>query len=316
MKTISLLLLYLFLTVCSHSQPTDTDRYYPENPLYRKLGVKSILDTSASPSGHHYTEEFDSLGRRTAWYYVEDSVRTYFKYEKKADTLIRLHFYTVKEREKPVYQFEKFHYNAKGKIEFYASCGKNYGTDSATSECEMRKFYYGEKGQLLAELDYSETNYQIPFSVNISPVDTLMKLVNVSHYFYDKATKVIAKKQVIGPRENRAIDSFFYDKSNRLIKTTSFQKQGFVGDIPYADLRSFELIRYREHKTEITSFDTYLNWEHTKPDTSEVETSEYIYEPNGLLKIWFHQSGSRTKSMLTYNVYEFYDTKAKHAPPP
>lgn len=306
MKTVSLILIVSLLTTVSHSQIKSMDGYYPENVLYRKLRVKSIIDTNASPPGHYYKKEFDTIGRQIAWYYIEDSVRTYFKYEKRGDTLIRLHFNTVNGREKPVYQFEKFLYNDKGKVELYQSCRRNYGSDDHTTQCEMSKFYYDDKSKLLTKLDYSESKYKKKFSENMPLVDTLMRLVDVNHYFYDKGSRLIAKKQMTGRPEYRTIDSFFYDKSNRLVKTTSFQRQGYLGEFAVGDLKGFEHIKYEKTGIVITSFITYRDWEITKLKTSEAEINQYVYEPNGLLKIRYHQSGSGKKSMLTYNLYEFY----------
>lgn len=294
------------MTLTCFSQIREFEKYYPENHLFRKLQVKSVIDTIGSPSGRHYKKEFYTLCRQTALYYIEDSVRTYFKYTKSGDTLIRSHLNTINGREEQVYKFEKLVYNTKGKIELYQSCQKNYGTNNQTSQCEMSKFYYDEKGRLITKLDYSENKYKKPFSENVQLVDTLMSLVDVNNYWYDNINRLAVKKQMIGRPEYRAVDSFFYDKSNKLIERTSYQKQGYLGEFAIGDVTRTELIKYDLNKTTKTWFVKYSNWEQDQFKTTEIEIDEYIYYPNGLEKIWYRQSGDRNKSMLTYKVYEFY----------
>lgn len=306
MKTVLLILIYLLFTIGSSSQTRDSDKYYPENKLYRKLLVKSVIDTISNISGGHFKKEIDRLGRNTTWYYIEDSVRTHFQYEKKGDTLIRLHFNTVNGKKKPVYRFEKFLYNENGKILLYQSCNTMYGSRNQAPECEMSKFYYDDKGRLLTQLDYYENNYNTEFSENMILSESLMRLVDVNVFSYHKNNKLIVKKQNLGRSETRRIDSFFYDNSNRLIKSIGFQEQGYLGEFAVLDLRQIELVEYQKDSTLITRFITYRDWEIKKVKRSEDETEVYIYEPNRLLKISYEQNRHGQKSMLFHYVYEFY----------
>ena len=306
MKVAFPLLLSLLFVVEGQSQAPEFERFYPENSLYRKLQVKSVLDTIASPPNHHYKKEFDRLGRQTAWYYVEDSVRTYFKYEKKEDTLSRLHYYTANGRERPIYRREWFVYNEKGKIELYQSCQKNYGERIETSQCEMDKFYYDEKGRLLTRLSYAAPRYRQPFSVEMTLADTAMRLQSGLHYWYDKGDKLKAAAQLIGPPDFRSVDSFFYDSKGRLVKRTSYQKRGFLGELTMTDLTRIELKTYATNRLLETSFATYRDWMSDTLKATNPSIYEYIYFPNGLEKMYYWENGSVKRSLMNVKQYEFY----------
>lgn len=296
----------IFLATKTFSQSDEWQMYYAENVLFKKLQVKSVLDTIASPALHHYKKEFDTLGRQISWYYVEDSVITRFKYIKSGDSLIRHHYYTKSGIEYPIYQTELFVYDKKGKILTYQSSRRSYGNDINTSECTMDKFFYDESHRLTSKLIYSNSRYKQPFSVNLKLVDSLINLVNVYSYQYNKSGKLILMKQMIGKPEYRSIDSFYYDKTNRPIKIVSRQKQAYLGEFAVGNLCGTKTIKYEENKQIETTWTTYSDWEITKIKTIDEELNEYIFYPNGLKWMRYYKPGDYPKSRLNYLVYEFY----------
>ena len=297
MKHTFLVITLLFFAAQTYSQIDDLEMYYPENPMFKRLKVKSVLDTIASPEFHHYKKEFDTLGRQISWYYIEDSVVTRFKYKKFDDTLIKFHYYTEKEIEHEVYQYEIYIYNKLGDILTYQSCRRNHGTGGKTSECSMDKFFYDDNGRLTSKLIYTNRNYKHPFSENLKLTDSLLNLVNVYSYQYDKNSKLILIKQMMGKPQYRRIDSFYYDKAGRLMKNVSRQNRGYLGEFAVNNLYRTITFKYENYKLIETTGTEDPEWE---------EVNEYVFYRNGLKWMWYYKAGSYPKSRLNYLVYEFY----------
>ncbi|MBP6021951.1 hypothetical protein [Ferruginibacter sp.] len=306
MKKTLLFFTLVFWTIQTYSQTDDWEMYYPKNSLLKKLKVKSLLDTIASPAFHHYKEEFDTLGRQISWCYVEDSVITRFRYFQSGDTLTKFHYYTKGKIEHPIYQTEFFVYDKKGNILSYQNSRKSYGNDINTSECSMDKFFYDENFRLTSKLSYSNSHYKQPFSEKLRLADSLLNLVNVYSYQYNKNGKLILMKQMIGKPEYRSVDSFYYDKTNRPIKIVSRQKQAYLGEFPVGNLCGTKIFKYEGNKQIETTWTTYSDWEITKTKTIDEEMNEYIFYPSGLKWMRYYKPRDYPKSRLDYLVYEFY----------
>lgn len=305
MKQILTFLLPIFFVAQAYAQHEDFEMYYPENPLFKKLRVKSVTDTIASPAFHHYKKEYDTLGRQTSWCYIEDSVTTRFKYVKTGDTLTKFHYYTVGSVKHEIYQFETFIYNGLGKILRYQNCGINYENDR-TSECNVDRFFYDENNRLTTKLIYTNPRYNAHFTQNLKLADSLLNLTAVYFYQYDKNGKLITIKEMIGQPENRSTDSLFYEKSGRIIKKVRRQARGFSGEFIVNNIYSVKTFRYAKNRqTEITSI-TYSDSEINKPPVTTEEVNEYIFYPNGLKWMWYHKPDYGSNSRLNYLLYEFY----------
>jgi hypothetical protein len=306
MKQTVLIIAVLFLTYETFSQTDGFEMYYPEKLLFKTLRVKSILDTIASPAFRHYKEEYDTFGRQISWSYVEDSVITRFKYVESGDTLRKYHYYTKNGIEYPIYQTELFVYDKEGNILVYQSCRKNYGNDKNTSECWWDKFFYNENNRLTSKLVYSNSHYRQPFSLELKLADSLINLVNVYSYQYDRKGKMILRKQMIGKANYRSVDSFYYDKSNRPIKIVSRKKQAYLGEFPVINFSGIKTFKYEKNKQIETSWITYSDGESQKIKTVDLEVNEYVYYSNGLLWMRFYKTGGYSKSKLSFLVYEFF----------
>lgn len=305
MKQSLLFLSLLIVATQTFSQTDEMEMYYPERPLFKKLKVKSVLDTIASPAFHHYRKEYDTLGRQVSWYYVEDSVITRFRYVKSGDTLKKYHYHTKGGVEHPVYQTEVFVYDKKGSILTYQSCQRNHDNKN-TSNCVMDKFFYDENFRLTSKLIYTNRYYKQEYSENLLPTDSLLKLVNVYSYQYDRNGKLKTMKQMIGKPEYRSIDSFYYDKAGRLIKNVSRQEQGYLGEFAVGNLCWTRTFEYEKNKQIEATWTNYSDWEIDKTKTANEEVNEHVFYPNGLKWMWYHKPGDYPKSRLNYLVYEFY----------
>ncbi len=306
MKQSLLFLSLLVVATQTFSQTDEMEMYYPEIPLFKKLKVKSVLDTIASPAFHHYKKEYDTFGRQISWCYVEDSVITRFRYVKSGDTLKKYHFYTKGGVEHPVYQTESFVYDRNGNILEYQSSRRSYGNYINTSVCTMDKFFYDESNRLSSKLIYSNSRYKQPYSINLKFADSLLNLVNVYSYSYDQKGKLLLMKQMIGRPEYRSVDSFYYDKLNRRVKIVSRQKQGYLGEFAVGDLCGNKTFWYENNEQIVTTWTTYSDWEITKTKTIDLERNEYIYYPNGLLWMRYFKPSDYPNTKLDYLIYDFY----------
>jgi hypothetical protein len=296
-----MLLSLLVALTCFSQLESDLDKYYPKNALYKKLKVKTRTDSVASPADHHRKTEYDRLGRQTASYYIGDSVQSRYKYLRRADTLIRLHLSATNGIEGRLYQFEKFVYNKDGGIILYQSCSNNYGEDSNTSTCELSKFIYDAKGQLVTKLDYYNSGYGQHFSESMQLSESGMQPGRKYYYNYDSAGSLVLEKLAFGSAE--IITTFFYNSAKRLIKKTSLQKEGLAGELSASNIRDTEMFKYEKGKIVVTRLQSYTA---SFSQVSNKEMNEYIFYPNGLLKIWNYKDGDNSLATLCYNIYRFY----------
>lgn len=150
------------------------------------------------------------------------------------------------------------------------------------------------------------SRYKRQFSEDLKLSDSLLNLVNVYAYKYDKSGKLIVMKQMIGKTEYRSIDSFYYDRTGRLIKNVSRQKQGYLGESAVGDLCRTRTFQYEKNKQIETTWIAYSDWQIDKLKTADEEVNEYIFYPSGLKWMWYHKPGNYPMSRLDYLVYEFY----------
>ena len=105
----------------------------------------------------------------------------------------------------------------------------------------------------------------------------------------------------MGPPERQTIDSFYYDKQNRVTKKVGRQMHGYVGELAVADICSTKTFKYGKNMRIETASTTYTNWgNETITDNGQV-VEEYVYHPNGLLRM-----SSYNGSIMNYSVYGFY----------
>jgi len=312
----------LFFSIHIHliySQTIDVDFYYypdlksfyPNKIEYKKNKVKSIVDTF----GHginHYKKEFDTLGRQTSWYYIENTSRTNFRYEIKNDTLFKYHYCPTYLNDEP-YQIEKYAYNKVNQIIYYLNCHKH--TNDNGTDVEMTNFYYNDRNKLTEMLDYKNSTYPGTFNIEMHIEDSLLELRNVTNFSYNRRNNISVLKELYGDPEFRKIDSFFYDKSNRISRIISTQKKRWSGEFIKYNAKTIIEIEYKNLSKRITITDSsndfitgnsFIDQKARK----EIEKEEMIYEylTDGLIVKEFFKSNSSGKMQLNhYYVYEYYD---------
>ncbi|MBK8344356.1 MAG: hypothetical protein IPL12_14195 [Bacteroidetes bacterium] len=166
-------LLNLIIPLLLSAQDGEFDAYYPENQLYSKLGVKELSKTTIYNSNTKYfeTTTFDKLCRITSTKSGNDTQTTFFVYEKRNDTLIKISYREANEKE-PVdtFKIELFIYNKNGAItNYYNFNNQNYVNYASGANCTdgfllahlsstfyNENFVYNEKGKCIYK-HYSKT---------------------------------------------------------------------------------------------------------------------------------------------------------------
>ncbi len=275
------------------SQSQYFDHYYPENPQYKALKVKSVTEI------YRYSQnmilEFDTLGRQISWKYAGSDGKTCFNYRRSGYTLFRSHFYQKNDTSNGVYEIDQFVYNEKGKILSYLNCKKNYGSDIDLTECRMQKFIY-ENEVLQSRLTYRPFEHPQALSETIRPEISDSILEEVVDYKFDQRGNLISAIDMLGDVERRSIDSFFYDKKGRLSKHINKQAAGFVGELIGYDISRIEIFEYGVNMMRKIETLTYIDIEPRKGDTI---VNEYHYDQNGLCTQWV-LNASTTKYSYTY----------------
>lgn len=212
---------------CFGQEDPFKEFYVVDSNIYKNK-VKTVLDTFHSPPKQNTITEYDTLGREVLFYYTDRDFQYRTTYENHADTILSFLYLTSNNNQtgKPI-EIRKSLYNEKGKVVFYAICYKN----SAQNSAQMRRFFYDSLGRLSSVLFYYVHKY--PFDVNeyFSVKDSLFNLQDVEHYYYNDKNQLSIIKQMIGPKDERFIDSFFYDRKGKLIRQVKFQKYGSIGKL-------------------------------------------------------------------------------------
>lgn len=292
--------LFILLLLAGNSclaQNEDFKTYYPGNELYKKLGVKSsrhVFDSATT-----YISEFDTAGRLiSCWQEGRDSKECY-RYGYHKDTLVCHCFYSSTDgANQPIGETQKFLYNADNKVILYTKSRKDYTTHLLWYWQE--KFFYDEKGLLTTRLVYMNKPDSTSFSPEIILPDNKLELIDGYNYFFNNKNQLVLQKQIMGPKDARTIDSFFYDKQQRLVKRVNFIKNGYLFCRFIAnDIRNTSSTVFGDSTTAVTSTCTYNNYpEGIK--THYEEAKQYTHYNNGLI-----QTEKTTYSYYTYQ-YEFY----------
>ncbi|TMI90321.1 MAG: hypothetical protein E6H08_15215 [Bacteroidetes bacterium] len=209
---ITLFTISLFIINNAFAQIVEFDHYYLVDTIIQKNKIKTSNYTNASFPHLNSIYEYDTLGREILWYYINGDTKNYTKYLNNKDTLIEVKYSIKDNGEEYPYQIHKYVYNKEGHISFYASCRQS--SFAGKSEADFANFYYDKSNKITAVLYYSTYNY--PFEVNkdFPIVERLFKLINVENFYYNNFSQLIAKKQMIGKKDERYVDSFFMTSRN------------------------------------------------------------------------------------------------------
>ena len=298
-----LLILSFLIFISTVAQRFELDRYYLVDPIKQKNKVRTLTYTNASFSHLNSVYEYDTLGRQILWYYINGDTKHFTKYLSKKDTIIEVEYSTKDGVEKSPRQISKYVYNKKGLISFYASCRKS--SVAKKTEADFISFYYDKSSQLTSVLCYSTYNYPFALNVSFPIIDTLFKLTNVESFYYNNLLQLTAIKQMIGKKDERYIDSFFYDKKKRLIKEVRFQKEGFVGEMRNGNIFYIKQYTHSDSSvinTTITQFDDAFG----KTNAYEERQYETVRDKNGLVDKTYSIK-DKVKTLSGTNKYSYYN---------
>ena len=161
MKHSLIKLIFIFFGTSAFCQFEHPELYYPENIVYAKNKVNTVID-SAIYYSKPFIMAYDTLGRIISAYYEGDSTPTQYKYHQIGDTLFRYE-YTIENSIEKIYVTERFVYNNNGDILSYQSIRKNYFYQDQ-SDCTLHEFIYSDKGELLFFHYYINENYPVDFT--------------------------------------------------------------------------------------------------------------------------------------------------------
>ena len=111
---------------------------------------------------------------------------------------------------------------------------------------------------------------------------------------------------MMGKPDFRTIDSFYYDKTGRVIKKVSRQKRGYRGEFAVNNPCYIKTYQYGQNRQIETSWATYSDWSPYNIIETNKEVNEYVFYPNGLKWQWFYGNPGSTLSKVSYLVYELY----------
>jgi hypothetical protein len=130
-------------------------------------------------------------------------------------------------------------------------------------------------------------------------------LTNVESFYYNNLSQLIAKKQMIGNKDERFVDSFFYDKKKRLIKEVRFQKEGFVGEMRHGNIFLINQYAYSDSsiiQTTITQFNDAFG----KTNAYVELQYETVRDKKGLVNNTYSIK-DKIKTLSGTNEYSYYN---------
>ena len=311
----------LFILRCnlSNAQPfhpvTDqapVDKYSPVNRLVKKLGIKSITDSSAfiSPEGIH-VKYYDTAGRLIAELNrLTDSIPTPFLYQYRGDTIYRLRYIR---NDTVLASYQRYVINQKGQLLSFLDCG-NYYLKKDSYYAGYEEFHYDEKNRLKSWISYTKGEYPGKLSASLQIPATSLEMNDLVYYSYQPAKKgrrLIIGKHALGEINNRKTDSILIDDQNRMMRLSTFSPKGTMGEMVYDHLTNIATRSYNERTVIASFYSTYCRAMSAKNgclDMVELDTEkeEIIYNPDGTLQIVYGFYPSGEKYVVDKYHYRFY----------
>ncbi len=312
---------FLYILLCNNgdaqsfhpvTDQSPVDKYLPVNPLVKKLGIRSITDSSAfiSPAGLH-VKYYDTAGRLIAELNrLTDSLSNPFVYQYRGDTVYRLRYIN---NETALASYQRYVINSKGQLLSFLDCG-NYYLKKDSYYVGYEEFHYDEKNRLKSWISYTKSDYPGKLSASTKILVTSLDMNDLVYYHYQnlkKGNRLIIGKHALGDINNRKTDSFFLDGQNRLMRLTTFSPRGNIGEQVYDQLNHITTRTYNG-PTVLVSF--YSTWCRAMTANNECldrvdmdkEQEEIIQNPDGTLKVvyGFYPSGERY--VVDKYHYRFY----------
>lgn len=312
----------ILLTIASlqlTAQEGEFNYYYPQNQLFKQLGVKEldIVTTYDSLNKHVQTMLFDNLGRLTSVKNDHDTRIKNFTYKQANDTLIKISYYAATENfAADTFMLELFVYNKNGLIMNYynfndsaykeyrygSNCVNGNTLSNLSATFYNEAFYYNDKGQCIYK-HYSINKWtEVPFKVTKKlPFETLV-FKQTYEYHYDKAGNMTTKTGISGDEIFGDVDSFFYKTNEIARKTTHLNKY-------YFSRRNFIETNYTtsiENGLKVVTIEEAASYKYLNNPLDKIEPTfkkhKYFYNERGLLirieVIW--------EDMMIINEYSYH----------
>lgn len=314
-------LLTLLIPLLLSAQDGEFDAYYPENQLYSKLGVKELSKTTIYKSNTKYfdTITFDKLGRITSTKSGNDTQTTYFVYEKRNDTLIKISYRGSTDKD-PVdtFKIELFIYNKNGTItNYYNFNNQDYVNYASGTNCTdgfllahlsstfyNENFVYNEKGKCIY-VHYSKNSWvEVPFKVTTPlPYETLE--FNYTYKFqYNDNGNLFTKTGIAGEYAIGKVDTFFYQNKQLILKHTH-KKTAPLSNINFIITTYTKTIEQNLSVITIEEVATNSNLNFYPYKIEPITTKyRYFYNAQGLL-VRVEKSGKESNYVEDYE-YRFY----------
>lgn len=287
------------------------DKYAVVNPLVKKLGIRSITDSSEfiKPSGMNI-KYYDSAGRLIAQlHHPSDRIQNPYQYLYRGDTVYRLRFIN----DSLLASYQRYVFNKKGLLLSYLDCG-NYYLKKNSYYVSYEVFLYNNKKQLKSRISYIHDDY--PGSVSIKEQIATDKLhptdrVNYEYLRLKKGSECIVGKYLSQANEIIKTDSIFYDHQKRITRLVSDEPRGTIGEQVYNDLTHTNIREYGLNKVVAIFQYTYCRASDSLYgciDRVELdkEKEEIIYHPNGTLQTIYGFYPSGEKYVVDRYFYRFY----------
>ena len=312
---------FLYILLCNNgdaqsfhpvTDQSPVDKYLPVNPLVKKLGIRSITDSSAfiSPAGLH-VKYYDTAGRLIAELNrLTDSIPTPYVYLYRGDTVFRLRYIKY---DTVLASYQRFVINAKGQLLSFLDCG-NYYLKNNSFYVGYEEFHYDDKDRLTSWISYTKGEFQGKLSASTPIPVTALEMNDLVYYSYlpiKKGKHYIIGKHALGSPDTRKTDSICLDRENRIIRTSSFSPRGNMGELVYDQLTNIATRSYNERTVIASFYSTYCRAMSAKNGCLDMveldkEQEEIIYNPDGSLQIVYGFYPSGEKYVVDKYHYRYY----------
>jgi hypothetical protein len=308
----SVVFFLLFLSLKNIAQTEHLSEFYPENKLYRKLKVKAVIDSFMIVPANSRIIRYDTSGLKlSSYYYSCPDCAAPVQWISNNDTLTCLQYYRDSTKGK-LFSREQFIYNMKGEILSYSVCHDPYTSGSGVY-AEAVNFFYNSIG-LFCKMEYSNHNYHKPIKPDMVIAENDLNLTSAVYYTYRKTNNgiTIIAKETIGKTDWLVIDTFLFDLNNRLIRSSSFSKRGFVGEIALNNLNRITENKFRDNSVFTKEYYTHCLAESPKMGCltellSDIEKREMVFDKKGLLLAEYgYYPDSGEKYIISKYYYTFY----------
>lgn len=280
------------------SEDLENTFYYPEKKEIKNNNIKFKIDSNIYHYRGYWIEAFDFKGRLIGSFdHSIDSFVNPYIYIEKVDTLLRLR---QRDKKKTLYMVEKFIYDKSGKIIQFDRFRDDFLIDGKLV-LDRTVFFY-EDGKISDKLSYG-LNSIGELSADFNILTNKMNLESIKHYSYKRTqlNSYIFISELMGDKNFRDVDTFVYDKKDRIIKYKNFAKRGYV--IDKAAGKNLSIVEEYKYVKDSVHIHYYTTMSDPIDDSNgEIRNEEFsvrIIDKNGL-----EQKNLKGKTKENLKIYD------------